>query len=706
MRRPSRLLAAAAGGLLFPASVGFAAGVLRSQGGDLAIESQTVRVQIEGPVATTEVEQVFRNAAPIPAEAILDFPLPPRGTLSGLSIWVDGKEVQGEVVARTRAEDVYSEVTGVTVRRPEEGASQPGKLGSGARPLATRETAFSPSIPRRRDPGLLELNSGRELRLRVAPVPACGTQRVRVRYVEPVPVENGQGRYTVDLARRTTGVAPAKLSCEVFLAGRFDSVQCPSHRGADVSVLAAGSAYKVSLAEERSALDKDLEVSFALTPASAPCLSVQATRGADGHGTALLTVTPWLPADPTSRARDVVFVLDSSASMGEHRKAATAVLESALARLAPEDRFEVIAFNLAGRACHGKLEKATPPAVVKARTFLEAARFEQVADARTAFASLARSVAATPGARPVDLVLVTDSGFSDQDELVRTVETQARASGLRVFALELGRERTAEAPLARIARRTGGAAFASTDAGAAAAGRDLVASLAVPVLRAPSLTIEGVTLEARHPEEAPLLLRAGTPVSFVGHYESPGRGRAILAGTLPDGRRVGWTLPFELPARGDYHDVARLWAQAAADDVLDRLAPRNLDPAARAGLEKELARVSLEGQILTRATSLLVLESEGMFQDHGIERVNKERVGAERDAEARRREELERAIEEKRRAEEATPTLAMAATPVVWQAPRIGLGGLGHGGGAGEPVFLVLGAASAACALARRRLAA
>src|SRR5437016_96820 len=156
MRRTLGLAALAA---LVPGSAALAAGLMRSQEGDLAISAQTLRVSVEGTFATTEVVQTFENGSDHGVEAVYDFQLPPHATFSGLSIWVDGKEVQGEVVSRARAEEVYSEVTGVQVAKPEEKASAAREL-RGTRPEESVPLRWQPSF--KRDPALLEARSGRE----------------------------------------------------------------------------------------------------------------------------------------------------------------------------------------------------------------------------------------------------------------------------------------------------------------------------------------------------------------------------------------------------------------------------------------------------------------------------------------------------------------------------------------------------------------
>ncbi len=674
MRRTLGLAALAA---LVPGSAALAAGLMRSQEGDLAISAQTLRVSVEGTFATTEVVQTFENGSDHGVEAVYDFQLPPHATFSGLSIWVGGKEVQGEVVSRARAEEVYSEVTGVQVAKPEEKASAAREL-RGTRPEESVPLRWQPSFKPsfRRDPALLEARSGGELRLRVAPVPAHGTERVRIRYVEPVTVESGRGHYVFPAAKG------APLDAEVLVRGK---VERASSGGLASEELIHGEA--VRLAGKLAHAPGDVDVSWNVAPEDAPTIDVTA-----GGGSALLALTPRLPA-MALLPRDMVLVLDASAVEGKGGQARVACLEKLLGELRLQDRFDLVSFNLAARSFAGRLVPASAPAREQARAFLEAVRFEHASDPRTALSALAKVVRATESPRPLDLVFVTGAGFSRSDELVREVERAALEAGVRVFAIEIAGEGAPSAPLARLCERTGGAAARDTS--------EIVRLLRAPALRAPSLRLEGVELEDVSPAATPRALRDGTPVTIVGRVKKAGAGRAFLEGTLADGRRMSWTIPFELPAKGNVPDVDRLRAQGMADQLLAALAAKDLEATERARLERELARVSLEGKILTRATSLLVLESAAMFEEFGISRENEARLAEERAAQAERRAELDRAIEAQRReAERQGEVVARADTQPLWSPPRLGIGG-GHGGGAAGPVFLVLALVLAALAFRR-----
>ena len=233
--------------LALPAAPAVAAGRLRAGDTHLKIQSQKIRVRVEEGYSTTEVEQVFRNDSDGPTEAVYDYPLPPGAAFSGLSVWVDGKEIQGEVLARSRAEAIYTDITGVKVRPPEQ----------------VRGRFREVRAPRPVDPALIE-QAGRRLRLRVAPVPARGVKRVKIRYVQAVKTVEGVGRYVYPLALEGAHVAQAEhLSCEVLVASPSRAlldVTSPSHGQGRVDVLAPGLLTRYVLNARRAPLERDLEI--------------------------------------------------------------------------------------------------------------------------------------------------------------------------------------------------------------------------------------------------------------------------------------------------------------------------------------------------------------------------------------------------------------------------------------------------------------
>src|SRR5213592_2652540 len=88
------------------------AGSVRAQGhlvptdtavAPLNLVRHQVNVAIEDQVAVTKVVQVFRNTTSQQLEATYVFPVPKGASVKKFVMWVDGKEVSGELVEADKA---------------------------------------------------------------------------------------------------------------------------------------------------------------------------------------------------------------------------------------------------------------------------------------------------------------------------------------------------------------------------------------------------------------------------------------------------------------------------------------------------------------------------------------------------------------------------------------------------------------------------
>ena len=69
----------------------------------LPVKSVQLNTKINGQVATTHVEQVFRNDTPHTLEGTYFFPIPEAASIVEFSIWENGKKLVGEVRSREEA---------------------------------------------------------------------------------------------------------------------------------------------------------------------------------------------------------------------------------------------------------------------------------------------------------------------------------------------------------------------------------------------------------------------------------------------------------------------------------------------------------------------------------------------------------------------------------------------------------------------------
>ena len=108
-------------------------------GGQLQIKEQAVHVTINNGVAVTDVTQVFQNLENRQVEALYTFPVPKGASVANFSMWINGKEMVGEVVEKEQARKIYDSYKQV-----------------------------------RRDPGLLEQTDFRTFEMRIFPIAPHG----------------------------------------------------------------------------------------------------------------------------------------------------------------------------------------------------------------------------------------------------------------------------------------------------------------------------------------------------------------------------------------------------------------------------------------------------------------------------------------------------------------------------------------------------
>ena len=195
----------------------------------LALVYQRVNVDIDGQVATTTVEQAYRNSTGRDLEADYLFPLPPGASVRDFSMWVGGKRFRGEAVEADEARRTYEDI-----------------------------------VRRLKDPGLLEY-VGRDLwKMRIYPVPARGEQKIEIRFTSVLPRDGDLISYRYPLR---TGQTPRKTIGDFTMTVRLKSpeplgpIYSPSH---DVAIDRKGDREAVA-SFERSActLDRDFLLYFA-----------------------------------------------------------------------------------------------------------------------------------------------------------------------------------------------------------------------------------------------------------------------------------------------------------------------------------------------------------------------------------------------------------------------------------------------------------
>ena len=172
----------------------------------IRLESAQIEAELSGGLAHTAIELVFRNPNHRALEGELQFPLRDSQQIDGFALDIDGKLRPAVPVPKDKGRAVFEQIE----RR-------------GA------------------DPALLERTAGNQFKLRIYPIPAQGTRRVRLELREALRRDGGRWRFELPLAFAAD-------------AGRFDlqlrSAEPPRAEGlsGDARIDKAQGGYRLSLA--------------------------------------------------------------------------------------------------------------------------------------------------------------------------------------------------------------------------------------------------------------------------------------------------------------------------------------------------------------------------------------------------------------------------------------------------------------------------
>src|SRR4051812_40096101 len=298
-----------------------AAGLLIADGGlggTLGIKQHDVSVVINNGVAVTTVTQVFQNMEDRQVEALYTFPVPRGASVSNFSMWINGKEMVGEVLEKQRAREIYESYK-----------------------------------QKRRDPGLLEQVDYRTFEMRVFPIAPRGEQKVKVVYYQELNVDHDVATYVYPLATQTRPganthtTATFAINADIRSEIPITSIQSPSHKDAFAIAKHGENYVQASLEAKQGDLSRDVVLYYQIArPRTGIDVIASKHGGEDGYFAMTLTAGEELPQK--DGVMDYVFVLDISGSMNDDGKLDTSrqSLGAFINALGEQDRFELLAFNV------------------------------------------------------------------------------------------------------------------------------------------------------------------------------------------------------------------------------------------------------------------------------------------------------------------------------------------------------------------------
>lgn len=590
------------------------------------LTSHKVSVVIRDGFARTEVEEEFLNETPRVLEGRFVFPLPPDASVSRLALWVGKDLVEGEIVERRIAATIFKGIVDDTVRP--------------------------------RDPALLERAAGGELSLKIFPIPAKGSRKVVFAYNQVLSTAGGRVRYVYPLsmgADRASVIEDFSLAVTAFdSTGRQSDAATPRYpasiRAEDGKLEAAMSARSFAPAEDfvfsylRKDGEGDVDVAaytprageFAASAAAKPSRSIT-TGKKDGEGATpegqretyiAIRATADLPegeSAPKRSRRSQVIVIDTSYSQSlETMDGETKLAAGLIRRMDPEETFVLLACD---SACisYPTTGAASPSeaAIDGATRWLKERKPGGSSDIAGALFDAARRA---PDDGSAQVVYIGDGSPSSGELSGEAIGARVKPilDERRVDLRLLGAGRTVDEVALNGLAAVVGATYerVSTGEPLAARLRAIALGLQEPVIR--SVTIEAPpSLRDVSPRSLPAV-RLGQQILLVGRLSGEGSAageasrtitiRGELAGA-PYSQKKSISLDAATTAPGGGNPIVpRLWAEA-------RL--REIEAEGSDARVKESIEISKRFHVMSRYTSLLVLENDLMFAEFGIKRTTR-----------------------------------------------------------------------------------
>ncbi len=540
----------------------------------IAISKYDATVKIQDHVATTHVDQTFRNELNQEVEATLIFPLPDGALITEMYYHFNGVRYKANVREKKEA-----------------------------------QAAYDAKIRRTLDPALLQELGDNIFKLQIAPIFGISDVRVEITYTEILPFALGKSTYTHLL--KTTGLSPKplnrmSLTIEAATQTSWVAVESPSYIGSSAHqvTMLTPSLARITLGDESFVPTKNyrLELMAKRTGVEMGTLTYVPVPS-DSFGDKPFFLSWVIPPDAGENAlpRSVTFVADVSSSMTPKRmdQLREAML-SFIDQLMPQDRFNILTFSTGVVTFRNDLVDANPTNIAEARQFVQRMQALGLTNISEALRRSVQFDYRTSSANAVVFLTDGQPSWGEQNETV-ILDSLLRwnTKNVAVYPITVGEE-VSISLMRNIAKKTGGfLTEIAADDSIAVMVRDHLRRISMPNLTEMALSYGGLMTFDVQPSTLPNVSVGGRVMQY-GRYEVGGTYPVTLTGSV-----LG--LDFSLTKDVNFGDpansnraVARLWARAQVDALLEEIG--------RVGERKELVdaviTLSIQFGILTKYTAL------------------------------------------------------------------------------------------------------
>jgi Ca-activated chloride channel family protein len=497
-------------------------------------------------------------------------------------------------------------------------------------PAAEARGTYNAIVAKTKDPALLEFAGYFLIRSSVFPVPAHGTQKVRIVYEQICAAEGDRVDFLLPRSESlsNSGV-PWHIELSIESQQDIASVYSPSH---ELETVRNGT--RVAAARVKEPVEPGpFQLSWlrAGNGINATLFACPEIGSASGHFL-LLAALPEPPADAARQKREVILVLDRSGSMaGEKWKQALEAARQVVSGLDDGERFAIVDFSdTVGLYAPTPLEKNSAELD---RAHAHLARLSPAGGTNIG-AALGQALALQHAPEFLPIVLFLTDGLptvGERDETrLRDLATKSNPEQRRIYTFGVGHDVNAPLLDAVAARSRAKSSYVQPNEAVEAKVSEVYRNLRGPVFTSPLLEIldEQGQLDTRLlsdvlPGALPDLY-AGDELSVLGRYNEQ---RGVVFRVRGD--YLGAPRTFEF--RFDLHRsattnsfVPRLWASRRVATLVDEVRQAGAGPQQAAGdarfgeLVQEITTLSTRYGILTEYTSFLALEGTPLLQQDSV----------------------------------------------------------------------------------------
>ena len=555
-----------------------------------------VEIKVTGLIARSAVTQHFKNPTDKWLEGTYVFPLPDTAAVDELSMKIGDRIIVGEIEERAQAKKIYEKAksegkkaTLVEQERPNMFTTSVANIGPGE----TIQITIEYQEVLRYDAGGFELRFPTVVGPRYIPGTRKITKFSGTGWAHNTDEVGDASRVTPPVAHPTDGpINPVRIRAHIN-AGFPVNVQSPSHA---VRTREDSTGTLVTLAEKVVPADSDFVLTWRPKIGDAPDAALFSDVF-NGQTYALLMVMP--PEKPKAKAqrlpREAIYVIDTSGSMdGSSISQAKAALQLALARLAPEDSFNVIEFNSHAIQLFDSSQPATPRNIKTAVDYVKNLHAEGGTEMMPAL-TLALGQSTTTG-KVRQVIFVTDGSGGNEMALLDYIKRHLKRS--RLFTVGIG-----SAPNGYFMRKAaeygqGSFTYIGKISEVKAKMGELFAKLENPVLTRIRIDWKGRPVE-HYPKYIPDLYLS-EPVVIAARLPNLG-GSAEITGWL-DGKP--WAVDFKLDGGRSHSGIDRLFAQRKIEFLTLSLS----EGVARDTVRKAIVELGLTHHLVTKHTSLVAVD--------------------------------------------------------------------------------------------------